>query len=344
MKPYIAVIIPLFNRVDLVKETLHSLQAQTFQYWEAIVVDDGSTDGSYELVQQLAQQDHRIKLLRRQREPKGAPTCRNIGAHHAQSDYLIFLDSDDILAPFCLQQRAGALAQNPGFDFLVFSMLLFNHKAGDTNTLWNIATTEDDLSRFLRTDAPWQTSCPVFQRHFFLQAGGFDEALPYWQDYELHTRLLIKGATYKKMMQLPPDCYYRKHDKTISQQRVASPKRLELMTRVYKELCIMLEAQGALNKHHLKQIRSMFFKLSVNQVLDFKNIYRGLEVWSFCYTKKWENEYRYTIGYWALSMYFLKLTLRKNSALFSIIAKLLLRILPKNYRIAKVEIGKHSQA
>ena len=169
MNPNVSVIIPLFNRSDLIGETLQSLQAQTYSHWEAIVVDDGSTDSSFEIVRNLTKQDSRIRLLRRSREPKGAPTCRNIGTDLSQGDYLIFLDSDDLLASHCLEQRIQAISQDSCYDFWVFSMLMFHHKPGDSNILWNISTEEDDLARFLRTDAVWQTTCPIHRRTSFLK-------------------------------------------------------------------------------------------------------------------------------------------------------------------------------
>src|SRR5918993_3885046 len=94
--PSVSVIIPVYNRVNLVRETLQSVIDQTYADWEAIVVDDGSTDGSYELVIKFAELDHRIKSFRRDRQPKGAPVCRNIGVTKSVGQFLIFLDSDDL--------------------------------------------------------------------------------------------------------------------------------------------------------------------------------------------------------------------------------------------------------
>src|SRR5688500_10558850 len=98
--PIVSVVIPVYNRVTLIQETLQSIIDQIYPYWEAIIVDDGSTDGSYDLVLKIAESDRRIKAFRRDREPKGAPVCRNIGVTKSAGQFLIFLDSDDLLAPF----------------------------------------------------------------------------------------------------------------------------------------------------------------------------------------------------------------------------------------------------
>ena len=120
--------VPVYNRKEFVTEAIESVRNQTYDEWELIVVDDGSTDGSQQVIQQQAFQDDRIKLLHRDREPKGAPTCRNIGANYASGDYVIFLDSDDLFASWCLEERVACFCKHTEADFLVFSMLTFEEK------------------------------------------------------------------------------------------------------------------------------------------------------------------------------------------------------------------------
>ena len=194
MEDQVSVIIPLYNRAQWIAETIASVQAQTYPYWEAIVVDDGSTDNSYAVVEELTRQDSRIKLIRRRRNPKGASVCRNIGLQHATSDFVIFLDSDDLLAPFCLERRIAVLKQHPDLDFVVFNMLLFAEELHDTNVLWNVDSDEDDLVRFLRADGVWSITGPIHKKDAVLAVGGFDETLPFWQDFEFHIRLICQGA------------------------------------------------------------------------------------------------------------------------------------------------------
>src|SRR4026207_2076510 len=93
----VSVITPIYNRADLVIETLQSLSAQTMTAWECIVVDDGSTDSSAEVISNYARGDTRVKFFARDRGPKGACTCRNIAIEHSIGRYLLFLDSDDLL-------------------------------------------------------------------------------------------------------------------------------------------------------------------------------------------------------------------------------------------------------
>ena len=89
--PTVSVIISLFNRANLIVVTLDSLINQTYKNWEAIVIDDSSTDDSFNIVKEIAKEDVRIKSYKRNRSPKGASTCRNIGIENATSEYLIVL-------------------------------------------------------------------------------------------------------------------------------------------------------------------------------------------------------------------------------------------------------------
>src|SRR5438874_4990605 len=136
---------PSFNRADLIRETLDSLIAQTLPEWEMIVVDDGSTDNSSDIVREYSARDPRIRLLSRDREPKGACTCRNIAVENALGRYVLFLDTDDLLAPFCLAQRVAVLESQRDLDFAVFSMLLFSGSPASADRFWNIDSADDDL-------------------------------------------------------------------------------------------------------------------------------------------------------------------------------------------------------
>ena len=115
----ITIIIPLFNRASLILETLQSIQAQTSKDWKCIVVDDGSTDKSCQVVNELAENDTRIKLIIRDRGPKGANTCRNIGLDIASTEWVMFFDSDDLMLPWCIEKRIKAIDNNQNIDILL---------------------------------------------------------------------------------------------------------------------------------------------------------------------------------------------------------------------------------
>lgn len=89
----ISVIIPAHNAAGTLAETLESLRAQTFTDWEAIVVDNGSNDGTQAIATSFAEKDHRIRVVNELQ--KGVSIARNTGIRTAHFDWLLFLDADD---------------------------------------------------------------------------------------------------------------------------------------------------------------------------------------------------------------------------------------------------------
>ena len=150
--PRVSVIIPSYNRADLLAETLDSLITQTYPDWEALVVDDGSQDNSLELAQKYAAKDNRIRAWLRHGEKKGACVCRNQELSMAAGEYIIFLDSDDLLSDTCLEYRIAQMDRMPECGYGVYQTEMFYRQTGDRKILWNICTETPDLHRFLSKD------------------------------------------------------------------------------------------------------------------------------------------------------------------------------------------------
>lgn len=105
----ISIITPCYNAAPYIATTIKSVQQQTFTGWEMIVVDDGSTDDSAEIVRQISQQDSRIKLV--QKENGGSASARKIGLSLAKGEYIQFLDADDRLDKHKLQLQITLMEQ-----------------------------------------------------------------------------------------------------------------------------------------------------------------------------------------------------------------------------------------
>ncbi|WP_179018579.1 glycosyltransferase family 2 protein [Winogradskyella forsetii] len=128
-QPLVSIIIPTFNRVHLIEETLNSILTQTYQNWECIVVDDGSSDGSEALLNGYIAKDNRFVFFHRpQTKAKGANACRNIGLEKAQGDYIIFFDSDDLMTKNHLEVKINAI-QNHKCDYVITKTEFFNSKS-----------------------------------------------------------------------------------------------------------------------------------------------------------------------------------------------------------------------
>ena len=115
MKPFFSVVIPSYNRADLIDLTLDSVLAQTFAEFEILVIDDGSTDHTAAVVR--AYTDSRLHYLPKINEERGA--ARNYGLARAQGEYVLFLDSDDLFhSSHLVTLHAAILAQNPRPNFI----------------------------------------------------------------------------------------------------------------------------------------------------------------------------------------------------------------------------------
>ncbi|MFD4122729.1 glycosyltransferase family 2 protein [Alcaligenes faecalis] len=107
----ISIIMPAFNAAGTLPESLNSVCEQDYPYWELLVIDDGSSDNTVELVAKFSQADPRIKLLRQPRN-QGVAAARNAGIAAAQGQYIAFLDSDDLWLPQKLSQQLKAMKEN----------------------------------------------------------------------------------------------------------------------------------------------------------------------------------------------------------------------------------------
>src|SRR6476661_4282570 len=110
----ISVIIPAYNAARTLAETLESLLVQTFPNWEAIVVDDGSSDETAAIASQFTQKDSRIRVVSQTNQ--GVCAARNTGIRLAQFDWLLFLDADDWILPQHLEKMTAALTADSTLD------------------------------------------------------------------------------------------------------------------------------------------------------------------------------------------------------------------------------------
>lgn len=127
-----SVIIPTYNRADLLVRALKSLIAQTYKDWEAIIVDDGSTDDTYSQIKFYLEPDSGIKYFRRRHG--GEARSKNFGINTSSGKFITFLDSDDEYATSHLESRKDFLEQNPHIKFLYGGVkILGNQYVPDKN-------------------------------------------------------------------------------------------------------------------------------------------------------------------------------------------------------------------
>jgi glycosyltransferase involved in cell wall biosynthesis len=276
-KPLVSIVIPLYNRAELIVETVNSLIKQSYGNWEAIIVDDYSTDNSYEVALQLSRTDSRIRVFHRESKVKGAPACRNFGIEKAEGEYLMFLDSDDLLAPWCLQERVQEFMNNPDNDFLVFQATMFEQQPADSRVVWNRFSEEEDIRRFLQYDTVWIISSPIWKTSFLkINNLFFTEMARSTQDWEFHVRALLVANKYRKSENLP-DNFVRRDDKagkisSTHHSREKIQNRIELYKHLVNKYEILSTNPAYRTRIRKTILREVFNLQSRHGKIDLKSV------------------------------------------------------------------------
>lgn len=218
--PKISIIIPIYNAFPYIKEMLDSIQTQTFTDWELILVDDGSTDNGPQLINTYVESDHRITYVKRPDDRiKGACTCRNIGLEMIKGEYVIWFDADDIIAPYCLQQRVDYMDNNMELDFAVFPALSFKIMPGDSNDLFfGYRYKANFLCGLINKNLPFVVWNNIYRvssiKKYEIK---WDENLKSLQDSDFNILTIVKGLKFKET-NLLPDYFWRQTPSSISRK------------------------------------------------------------------------------------------------------------------------------
>jgi glycosyltransferase involved in cell wall biosynthesis len=277
----VSVIIPTHSRLALLLEAIASLQAQTYSQWEAIVVDDRSTDDTFERVQALAAVDARIRLLRCTGVAGGA-AARNEGIAAGRGAFVVFLDDDDMLAPHCLEQRVRVMQLHPELDFAVFGTVLFREHPGDSALMWNDDTGGNDIDRYLRKDIPWGVSGPIWKRQALDRVGPWDERALSGQDWEFHLRALTVGLKYRRFHGPDAYCRVRTPTRLTIGARAMGPEHQRRRGLVIGRIRAMLAERGMLTPRRRHLLAGHYHRVAMRlTVLGLRK--EGMAFWVTCF-------------------------------------------------------------
>ncbi len=188
----VSIIMPTYNRENVIKRSIESILTQSYQDFELIIVDDGSTDNTYQKVMEY--EDSRICYLKNDRK-MGANRARNIGIQHAKGDYIAFQDSDDVWRRDKLEKQM-CMFQNTEYLDVIYSRYLLHLLNGEDMLVPNIKYTEDMLQKriayTLASANVIGTPTLIVKKKCFYEDGLFDEKLLRFQDWELCIRFAEK--------------------------------------------------------------------------------------------------------------------------------------------------------
>ncbi len=201
MVPLVSIIIPTYNRGQLIGETLDSVAAQTYVNWECIIVDDGSTDDSQTVIEQYCKRDPRFKFYQRPAlKPKGASSCRNYGFAKSKGDLIQFLDSDDLLDKDKLNEQLSIYTLDDNFTIFTCKWGWFRTSSEVNNRFkhnYNSYKSFKIPSRLLETFGHFNEYLPLHNylvpRELIVNAGGWNESLSNNDDAEFYTRVILNA-------------------------------------------------------------------------------------------------------------------------------------------------------
>lgn len=185
--PTVSVILPTYNRAHVVGRAIRSVLEQTYEDFELIVVDDGSTDGTEEVVRSF--DDPRIRYIRHAQN-RGGAAARNTGIRAARGEYIAFQDSDDEWLPEKLEKQMRIFENSSpdvGVVYTAFYLNKNNMKIRIPSS--KITITDGNIHCELLKGNFVSTPTAVIRKNCFERAGMFDECLPRFQDWELFIRL-----------------------------------------------------------------------------------------------------------------------------------------------------------
>lgn len=196
MNPLVSIIIPHYNNVSLLKDTLKSVFDQDYSNLEVIVVDDHSNLSELDLFWNLQNIWPQIKLFLRPNElPKGANSCRNFGLSLSSGQFINFIDSDDLISKYKISTQIKFLKENSQIDFVVCKTYNFEGLVSNNVGSWQYKDFEKDsdyLYLYLSNNAVWCTNSALFRR-YCLNDIKFLIGQLYANEWLLFTRMLLSG-------------------------------------------------------------------------------------------------------------------------------------------------------
>lgn len=214
--PAVSIIVPCFNYGHYLSDTLDGILAQSFDAWECIVVDDGSTDNTASVAAAYAENDARIRYIHQPNA--GLSAARNTGLAAARGRYIQLLDADDGIAPRKLPIQAAYLDEHPDADLVYGNAQYFSTDItqlddersddGGNRHLRKTACGKDLLAMLCR-DNIMEVSCALFRRSMVEKVGHFDTDYRSFEDWQFWFRCALTDACFHYQPQEGTETYIR---------------------------------------------------------------------------------------------------------------------------------------
>lgn len=205
MAAVVSVIVPVYNYGKVLAETLECLLQQSFQDWECIIVDDGSTDNSAEVAKAWCRRDSRFRYIFQANA--GLSAARNTGIRNSSGQFIQLLDADDLLAPGKFETQLRIAGKNPGIGIIYSEVRYFfsdelprkwYFTLLGSNIPWmkDFSPDQPTLLRNLAQSNIMAVNCAFIRREVFHSVGEFNTRLTSLEDWEFWFRSALLGITF----------------------------------------------------------------------------------------------------------------------------------------------------
>jgi len=222
----VSVIIPCYNHGHYLLEAIDSIQQQTYQNFEIIIVDDGSTDSNTKRV--LNEIDH-PKITVYRKKNGGIASARNYGIERSRGEFILTLDADDKFAPEFLEKALSVLKQHPDVGMVTSFHIRFNSEG----EIGRDQLKGGDVTAFLNKNNA--VACLLYRYKCWVDAGGYDEKIPGFEDWEFNLNVTKRGWKVHSMPEFLT--YFRfiddsEYDKALKKR----PEIIKYIVEKHKEL------------------------------------------------------------------------------------------------------------
>jgi len=265
--PKLSVVIPCFNKEEYLIKMIECIMRQTLQDWELILVDDGSSNESFNKVHSFVKNDTRIQHIRRDRLPKNGNTCRNIGMDRVNGTYLIICDADDLLSDTCFENRVKFMEEHPDCDYASFPTAFFVD--GTFNYVpHNFERSNTHIKeRILSANYPFTVWANIYKSSRIRNIH-WDENLHIYQDFDYMLRCELDGLKHCWYEGKEQDYFYRRFPNSLSASFISQLKHKSTMYLFEKTINSISEQPDTLD---LKDAFLSFVVLQFERLIMFRN-------------------------------------------------------------------------
>lgn len=279
--PLVSIIIPTFNRVNLIADTLYSIINQTYKNWECIIVDDISTDKTLKVLKEFKNKDKRINYFQRPENMlKGANSCRNYGFEKSKGELINWFDSDDIMCKDFLLKAVNSFNTVKDLSFVLFDFATFK---GSIDNI--IGTQKNTTTNIIEDYATWKinfgTWAIVWSRNT-VENYRFDVRLTRAQDLDFNLRILFNeklnfiaigevGVYLRSHPDNLTSLYNNMNLSSLKSEIYVRKKLINKLKEINSEKKIIKESTDILLMSFVKLYRGKYYQVFFKEIIYFLN-------------------------------------------------------------------------